>query len=181
MAYLARARARASEEGTQHSSDSQSPQRTVSTPATKRIRLAHCQEKIMKRVFTASVAMALMAMAVTSFAQSTDQPAQPTAEQTNHKDPADQSKGQDLVNPKATDTNPTTVGQDKSTGNNLVQPKDKGMAMGARPEFKTIDMKNQGYVMASDVRDPWLKQNFSKCDKDADGKVTRAEYGMCAK
>ena len=35
--------------------------------------------------------------------------------------------------------------------------------------------------MASDVRDPWLKQNLSKCDKDADGKVTRAEYGMCAK
>jgi hypothetical protein len=135
----------------------------------------------MRRNFTAFVAIALMATAITGVAQSTDQPTQPTAEQTSHKDPADKSKGQDLVNPKATDTNPTTVGQDKSTGNNLVQPKDKAMAMGARPDFKTIDMKNRGYVLASEVRTPWLKENFSKCDTDADGKVTQAEYGICSK
>lgn len=136
----------------------------------------------MQRLFIASVATALIAMTVTGFAQSTDQPAQPTAEQTNHKDPADKSKGQDLVNPaNAADTNPTTVGQDKSVGNNLVQPKDKAMGMGMRPDFKTLDMKNHGYVLASDVRDPWLKDNFSKCDTDGDGKVTQAEYGLCSK
>jgi len=139
------------------------------------------QEDIMHRNFKAFVAIALMATAVTGFAQSTDQPAQPTGEQTNHKDPADTSKGQDLVNPKATDTNPTTVGQDKSTGNNLVQPKDKTMAMGVQPDFKTIDMKNRGYVLASEVRTPWLKDNFSKCDTNGDGKVTQQEYAICTK
>ena len=136
----------------------------------------------MQRNLTALIAAALLATAVTGSAQSTDQATQPTAEQANHKDPADKSKGQDLVNPTPTDTNPTTVGQDKSVGNNLVQPKAKGqMEMRARPDFKTIDMKNHGYVLASEVRDPWLKQNFSKCDTDGDGKVTTTEYGICSK
>lgn len=136
----------------------------------------------MQRTLNAVIATTLLAVAVTGYAQSTDQPTQPTP-QTNHKDPADQSKGQDLVNPSTpTDTNPTTVGQDKSAGNNLVQPKDKAkMAMGARPDFKQIDMKNHGYVLASEVRNPWLKQNFSKCDTDGDGKVTQAEYDVCSK
>ena len=136
----------------------------------------------MQRMFTAFMTTALMATAITGLAQSTDQPAQPTAEQANHKDPADKSKGQDLVNPTQGETNPTTVGQDKSAGNDLVQPKDKGqMAMTARPDFKMIDMKNHGYVLASEVRNPWLKQNFSKCDTDGDGKVTQTEYQICAK
>jgi hypothetical protein len=164
------------------SSEGQPLQRTVKKASDR----AECtwpapQENIMHRNFKVFVATALMATAVSGFAQSTDQPAQPTAEQTNHKDPADTSKGQDLVNPKATDTNPTTVGQDKSTGNNLVQPKDKAMAMGAQPDFKTIDMKNHGYVSASEVRTPWLKDNFSKCDTNGDGKVTQQEYAICSK
>ena len=138
----------------------------------------------MQRNLTAVIATALMVMAVTGYAQSTDQPAQPTAAQASQKDPADKSLGQDLVNPDkpVADTNPPTVGQNKTTGNNLVEPKAKGqMGMGARPDFKTIDMKNHGYVLASEVRNPWLKQNFSKCDTDGDGKVTTAEYGICSK
>lgn len=138
----------------------------------------------MYRTSKAFVTTAFMAMAITAFAQSGDQSAQPsTTPQTNHKDPADPSKGQDLVNPAtSSNTNPATVGQDKSTGNNLVQPKAGGqMAMGARPDFKMIDTKNRGYVMASEANNPWLKQNFTKCDTDSDGKVTKAEYEMCAK
>jgi hypothetical protein len=127
----------------------------------------------------AFMAATLMAATVTGFAQSGEQTAQPaTNPQTNHKDPADKSKGQDLVSPATpTSSNPATVGQDKSTGNNLVQPK----AMGVRPDFKTIDTKNHGYVLASEATTPWLKQNFTKCDADSDGKVTKAEYEMCAK
>ena len=52
---------------------------------------------------------------------------------------------------------------------------------GARPDFATIDTKNHGYVLAAEVQDPWLKDNFSKCDTDGDGKVTRDEYGICVK
>jgi hypothetical protein len=134
--------------------------------------------------FKAIIAASLIAMTATAFAQSGDQSAQPASNpQTNHKDPADKSKGQDLVNPATpTDSNPATVGQDKSAGNNLVQPKTNGqMAMGVRPDFKTIDTKNHGYVLASEATTPWLKQNFAKCDADGDGKVTKAEYETCAK
>lgn len=136
-----------------------------------------------RKLTSTLVATALMVVAGTGLAQNADQSAQPTSEQTNHKDPADKSKGQDLVNPAMpVDTNPTTVGQDKSAGNNLVQPKAGGqMAMGALPDFKAIDTKNHGYVLASDVNNPWLKQNFSKCDADADGKVTKMEYETCSK
>jgi hypothetical protein len=116
-------------------------------------------------------------VAQTSGAPST-QPA--TNPQTNQKDPNDPSKGQDLVNPaNAKDTTPAAVGQNKSTGNNMMQP--KAMSMTARPDFKMLDTKNHGYVMASEVTNPWLKENFSKCDTDGDGKVTQSEYGICAK
>jgi hypothetical protein len=140
----------------------------------------------MQRTLTAVIATALMAVAVTGFAQTTDQSAQPTAAQANQKDPADKSQGQDLVNPKATDTNPMksppTVGQDKGTGNNLVGADNTGqMGMDTRPDFKAIDMKKRGYVSAADVRNPWLKQNFAKCDTNGDGKVTKEEYGICSK
>ena len=129
--------------------------------------------------FKAIIAASLFAVTVTGFAQSGDQSAQPaTNPQTNHKDPADKSKGQDLVNPATpTDSNPATMGQDKSAGNNLVQPK----AMGVKPDFKMIDTKNHGYVLASEATTPWLKQNFAKCDADSDGKVTKSEYEMCTK
>lgn len=133
----------------------------------------------MNRSLTALIAMTLLSISLTGVSQTTDQSAAPSATpQTNHKDPADPSKGQDLVNPTTSkDTNPTTVGQDKSAGNNLVQAK----AMGSRPDFTTIDTKNHGYVLASEASNPWLKQNFTKCDMDSDGKVTKAEYEMCVK
>jgi hypothetical protein len=140
------------------------------------------QENVMQRTLITLFTATLLATAISASAQTTDQAAQPTGEQTNHKDPADPSKGQDLVNPKATKADPTTIGQDKSTGNNLVEPKMKGqMGMAARPDFKMLDTKNHGYVMASEVNNPWVKENFSKCDKDGDGKLTKSEYQICAK
>jgi hypothetical protein len=139
----------------------------------------------MNRNLKALITMALFSISLTGVAQTTDQNAQPsTTPQTNHKDPADASKGQDLVNPATSkDTNPPTVGQDKSSGNNLVDPKMKSsqMSMGARPDFKTIDKKNHGYVMATEASNPWLKANFAKCDADGDGKVTKSEYDTCSK
>ncbi|MET0231427.1 MAG: hypothetical protein ABW186_10890 [Rhodanobacteraceae bacterium] len=131
----------------------------------------------------ALITAALLSVSLGAAAQATDQATQPsTTPQTNHKDPADPSKGQDLVNPATSkDTNPTTVGQDKSSGNNLVQPKTKSMTMGMKPDFRTIDTKNHGYVMASEANTPWLKENFAKCDADGDGKVTKSEYETCSK
>ena len=137
----------------------------------------------MNRNLKALITTALFSLALTAVAQTTDPAAQPSATpQTNHKDPADPSKGQDLVNPAtSTDTSPTAIGQDKSTGNNLTpKANSSAMSMAAHPDFQMLDPKNRGYVMASDVKDPWLKGNFSKCDADKDGKVTKEEYGMCS-
>ena len=137
----------------------------------------------MNRNLKALITMALLSISLTGVAQTTDQAAQPsTTPQTNHKDPADPSKGQDLVSPAtSTDTAPTAVGHDKSTGNNLT-PKSNSSAMstmGHHPDFQKLDTRNRGYVMASEVKDPWLKDNFTKCDADKDGKVTKEEYGIC--
>lgn len=138
----------------------------------------------MNRNLKAVIATMLFSVALTGVAQTTDQAAQPSATpQTNHKDPADPSKGQDLVNPATSkDTSPTAVGHDKSTGNNLTpKANSSGMSMmGHHPEFEKVDTKNHGYVMASEVTDPWLKSNFSQCDADKNGKLTREEYGMCS-
>ena len=129
----------------------------------------------------ALIISAMIVSSVPVFAQSEGQATQPASNpQTNQKDPNDPSKGQDLVNPaNAKDTTPAAVGQNKNTGNNLMQP--KAMSMGTRPDFKMIDTKNHGYVLASEVKNPWLKENFSKCDTDGDGKVTQSEYAICAK
>jgi len=139
----------------------------------------------MNRNLKAVIATAILSVSLSAIAQTTDQTAQqPSATpQTNHKDPADPSKGQDLVNPATSkDTSPTAVGHDKSSGNNLTpKANPSAMSMGARPDFKMLDTKNHGYVMAPEVKDPWLKDNFTKCDADKDGKLTKDEYGICSK
>jgi len=138
----------------------------------------------MKRNLKVLFTTTLLSISVAGFAQTTDQSAQPSSTpQTNHKDPSDPSKGQDLVNPATSkDTAPTAVGHDKSTGNNLT-PKANGsmMSMTAPPDFTTLDKKNHGYVMASEVSNPWVKENFVKCDADKDGKLTKDEYAVCSK
>ena len=138
----------------------------------------------MGRQLKTLLVLACISAAATGFAQTTDQTAQPSSTpQTNQKDPADKSKGQDLVNPATSkDTSPTAIGQDKKSGNNLTPKANaSSMSMSQRPDFKVIDTKNRGYVMASEVGNPWLKENFAKCDTDGDGKVTRDEYGICSK
>ncbi len=74
------------------------------------------------------------------------------------------------------------MGHDKSTGNNLT-PKSNSSAMsmmGHHPDFQSLDTKNHGYVMAPEVKDAWLKDNFAKCDADKDGRLTKQEYAVCA-
>jgi hypothetical protein len=82
-------------------------------------------------------------------------------------------------------SSPTTAGQDKSHGNDMVSPNgtsNGGMkqANAARPDFSTLDTKNKGSVTAADVKNnAWLSKNFSKCDTDHDGTLSRAEYEAC--
>ena len=110
------------------------------------------------------------------------QPAPPTS-----TDPRDQSKGQDVSgNPQPptsqTTKTPPTAGQNNATGNNLVGGNTGQMANAGHPDFKTLDVKNKGYVTADDVKSqPAVKANFSKCDADHDGHLTAAEYSNCSK
>ena len=46
--------------------------------------------------------------------------------------------------------------------------------------FKALDRQSRGYVTVDDVSaDPFLSQNFPKCDVDHDGKLTWDEYKTC--
>jgi hypothetical protein len=81
---------------------------------------------------------------------------------------------------------PPTAGQDKSHGNDMVSPngtqKDGAMkqADASRPDFSTLDTKKKGSLTAADVRsNQWLSKNFSKCDTDHDGTLSRTEYESC--
>jgi hypothetical protein len=87
------------------------------------------------------------------------------------------------VNPSSA---PPTAGQDKTHGNDLVDPNGTATNSGikqadtARPDFSTLDKKGKGTLTTADVKgNPWLKKNFSKCDTDHDGKLNRAEYEAC--
>jgi hypothetical protein len=101
---------------------------------------------------------------------------------------ADTTKGNDVVGttPKDQTATPATAGQDKSSGNDLVSPKADAthsgtkLASAARPDFKTLDTAKRGALTADDVKgNQWLSKNFSRCDLDHDGKLSREEYTAC--
>jgi hypothetical protein len=101
---------------------------------------------------------------------------------------ADTSKGNTLVGATPTDQTATesTAGQDKSSGNDMVNPKADAahsgtkLASAARPDFNTLDTTKKGNLSADDVKgDAWLTQNFTRCDSNHDGKLSRAEYAAC--
>lgn len=100
---------------------------------------------------------------------------------------ADTTKGNNLVGSTPTDptATPPTAGQDKSSGNDMVSPKDDAThhsmrQASARPDFDTLDTKKMGTLTADDVRaNKWLSKNFTRCDTDHDGTLSRAEYDTC--
>lgn len=100
---------------------------------------------------------------------------------------ADTTKGNNLVGTTPTDQTsaPPSAGQDKSSGNDMVSPKDDAThhpmrQASARPDFDTLDTKKRGTLTADDVRaNKWLSKNFTRCDTDHDGTLTRAEYDTC--
>ena len=103
--------------------------------------------------------------------------------------PQDTTKGNDVVgNPQPPPANPLatppTTGQDKSTGNNLVEA-NKGQAQdtpGMRPDFDTLDTGKKGYLTARDVKSQqWLSKHFAKCNLNHDGHLTQDEYANCHK
>jgi hypothetical protein len=63
------------------------------------------------------------------------------------------------------------MSQDGTTGNNLY----------GGPGFDKLDTKKSGTISMSDAKsNPWLSKNFTKCDSNSDGKVSREEYIACS-
>ena len=51
-----------------------------------------------------------------------------------------------------------------------------------RKYFATLDRNTKGYLTNDDVSaDPFLTQNWTKCDTDHDGKLTIDEYMICTR
>ena len=51
-----------------------------------------------------------------------------------------------------------------------------------RKYFATLDRNTKGYLSNDDVSaDPFLTQNWTKCDADHDGKLTIDEYMICTR
>ena len=102
---------------------------------------------------------------------------------------SDTTKGNEVTgNPQPPPANalssPQTVGQDKSTGNNLVGP-NTGQALAstaAHPDFDRLDTGKKGYLTKHNVKGhKWLSKNFAKCDADHDGQLSPDEFANCHK
>jgi hypothetical protein len=53
-------------------------------------------------------------------------------------------------------------------------------ASASRPDFDTLDTKKKGTLTADDVKgNKWLAKNFTRCDMDHDGTLSREEYAAC--
>jgi hypothetical protein len=109
---------------------------------------------------------------------------------TNTPSPGSNSNGNNLDTTSKSpnvdaESSPPSAGQDTSHGNDMVSPNgtsNGGMkqANASRPDFNTLDTKKRGSLTAADVRsNTWLSKNFSKCDTDHDGTLTRSEYEAC--
>jgi hypothetical protein len=161
----------------------------------------------MKLTYTTSLACASLLFACAIANAQTPQNAQTPADtsassatkgQTQMASPgSDNTKGNNLdtssKSPRVTTSSaPPSAGQDKSHGNDMVDAngtqKDSAMtdsgsmkqANAARPDFSTLDTKKTGKLTAADVHsNQWLSKNFSKCDTDHDGTLSRDEYEAC--
>jgi hypothetical protein len=83
-------------------------------------------------------------------------------------------------------TAPAKRGPDKASGNDMVSPKGDATPSGrthlaaARPDFDTLDASKTGALTADDVKgNNWLSKNFSRCDTNHDGGLSREEYAAC--
>jgi hypothetical protein len=110
-----------------------------------------------------------------------------SAAATPNANQADVTKGNDLVDssqavPPNQRDNVRSDGEDKADGNDLVSPDKAGMkqAMATHPSFNSLDTQKKGSLTADDVKgNKWLGKNFSRCDTDHDGTLSRQEYSAC--
>lgn len=58
----------------------------------------------------------------------------------------------------------------------------KGVVKGQRQYFASLDRNQKGYLNNDDISaDPFLTQNFAKCDTNHDGRLTYTEFAACTR
>jgi hypothetical protein len=90
------------------------------------------------------------------------------------------------ASPPPTDTPPTDDSManpsTNSRTNNMPARNHPSSMTPMPPDFATIDRNGTGYVTQQDAAmSPWLQKNFTSCDADRNGQVSRAEYMTCSK
>lgn len=78
---------------------------------------------------------------------------------------------------------PPTHSQELSNADAQSQmDKGKSVASTQRHYFASLDRNQKGYLNNDDVSaDPFLTQNFTKCDDNHDGRLTYGEYAACTR
>jgi hypothetical protein len=75
-----------------------------------------------------------------------------------------------------------TAGHDDATGKDATAPDSTQpeKATSKHPDFLTLDINNQGFLTADDVKhNQWLSANFARCDANHDGHLSQQEYANC--
>jgi hypothetical protein len=142
-------------------------------------------------LMTSTACAALLCAAAIANAQTSPSNSSAQSGTTNQSSPGSNNQGNNLdttsKSPRVDPTSaPATAGQDSAHGNDMVSPNGTAnngamkQANASHPDFSTLDTKNKGSLSAADVSsNAWLKKNFSKCDTDHDGTLSRAEYEAC--
>jgi len=143
------------------------------------------------KLMASTACAALLCAAAIANAQTSPSNSSAQSGTADQSTPGSNSQGNNLdttsKSPKVdTSSTPATAGQDKSHGNDMVDANGTAnngsmkQANASRPDFGKLDTKNKGSVTAADVRNnTWLSKNFSRCDTDHDGTLSRAEYESC--
>jgi len=128
----------------------------------------------MKSTYLTPLAYAalLFAFAIAN-AQSSKAPSeQPSAAPVSSQ--VDTTKGNTLVGTTPTDQTATPPSAGEDTHGSMK------LASAARPDFDTLDVKKTGALTADEVKsNTWLSTNFTRCDTNHDGKLSREEYAAC--
>ena len=70
--------------------------------------------------------------------------------------------------------------RDNADTQQRVENGDHNVTKNQKRYFSSLDRNTKGYLTSDDVSaDPFMSQNYAKCDSDHDGKLTWMEFKAC--
>jgi hypothetical protein len=74
----------------------------------------------------------------------------------------------------------TTQMRDNADTQQRIENGDHNVSKNQKRYFGSLDRNTKGYLTSDDVSaDPFMSQNYAKCDSDHDGKLTWMEFKAC--